>query len=44
MKNYYARIIISANCTDDLTWIKAAIVFRVPIKSSFYLAIISATF
>ena len=39
-----ARIIISANCTDDLTWLKAAIVSRVPIKSSFYFAIIAATF
>ena len=38
------RIIISANRTDDLTWLKAAIVRRVPIKSSFYLAIIAATF
>ena len=38
-----ARIIISANFTDDLTWLEAAIVSRVPIKSSFILAIIAAT-
>ena len=38
------EIIIFANYTDYLTWLKAAIVTRVPIKSSFYLAIIAATF